>query len=87
MPDLIGDMRKDILEDKTGLQRNFWGVHIQAIYAPKSASIYYDPERYPDFEAKLTLLENAGFIIDISLSDAPLYRMTEEFVEMLRASR
>ena len=87
MPALIAEMRGDVLSDATGTKREFFPYNSGAIFAPGADKFFYDPETHPDLESKLVVLENHGYIIDVAVSDTARYRMTEEFVALLKEKK
>jgi hypothetical protein len=84
MPELLQEMRNDVLGDKTGLVREFF------ILPSEGASVNSSRQRFAYFESqhenllnKINLLEEYGFLIDVTPKNTPIYRMTEEFVDLL----
>jgi len=78
-PNLIGEMKADLLRSP----------HVREFSAIKSGTMMGDP-RMPRFvyksnsyPNKAQMLENLGFIVDVTPGNVPMYRMTEEFVELV----
>jgi hypothetical protein len=84
MPELIAEMREDLRTDPTGTKREFFPYDIGRIHAPGADKLFYEPKKHPDLRSKLTVLENHGYIVDVSISDTKRYRMTEHFVALLK---
>lgn len=86
MPVLISEMREDVISDASGTKREFYPYDGGAIHMPGNR-FFYDPEKHPDIETKLTVLENLGYITNVATSDTARFRMSEEFVAMLKATK
>jgi hypothetical protein len=97
MPKLIEEMAQDLIN---GLKYEFFIVDVRnvyggfsqdcSLYATNGASErdYLDETRqvwvHSNLPNKLKMLENHGFIVDVTADTAPHFRMTEEFVGLLR---
>jgi len=84
MPDLLQEMKNDILSDQTRLVREFF------VLPSEGASINGSRRRFVYFETqhdnllnKIALLEEYGFVIDITPRNTPMYRMTDELIDLL----
>ena len=44
---------------------------------------FYSEEKHPDLQNKVDLLESHGLVVDVTPGNAPMYRMTEDFVGLL----
>lgn len=86
MPDLISEIKKDLSNEKNKFIREFFVLPNKKVClggSQKPRFIYY-AEEYDDLHGKLTIMENMGYLIDVTLKNTPIFRMTEEFVELLR---
>lgn len=45
--------------------------------------LFYFEEDYENLQNKLDIIEDYGFIIDVRVGKAPIYRMTPEFIRYL----
>ncbi len=87
MPDLIAEMRQDVLGDDTKLVREF-RVMIRPDFplfggsSPRQFA-YYE-ETHADLRNMLSLLNDAGFIWQVTFEQFPIYRMTDDFINFLR---
>jgi|LSQX01.1.fsa_nt_gb hypothetical protein len=84
MPELINEMKHDIRSQGTKTCREFFVSSNKAftINTRNPAFMYYENE-HEDLLSKLRVLENEGFIIDITPSNAPKYQFTEQFIDLL----
>ncbi len=83
MPDLISEMRTDLR--KQPLSREVIILSKTAIYNPdpnKSLLVYYF-EDHDNLTEKLGILENLGFVEDITWNNTQRYSMSEHFAELL----
>lgn len=85
IPELLQEIKQDIT--KYPCRREFFvlleGVSI-AIY--KTPTLQYEEEVHSELNGKIGILENHGYIIDITPSTVPMYKMTEQFVDYLLKS-
>jgi hypothetical protein len=89
MPELIAEMSQDIRLEGYESVREF-------VLLPSERTLFNGGEkkRFVYFEAaidnligKVQILEHEGLVIDVSPGNAPIYRMTEEFVELLKKAK
>ena len=83
MPDLFREMFEDLSSEKNRATRRFFVINKGAILSTDGPALVYYPEAHPNIMGKIAILENRGFITDITPGNAPLYRLSEEFVELL----
>jgi hypothetical protein len=82
MPELIREMRADLSYPQNKLVRKFFIVSKEIEFESKGSLVYYT-EDHPDLEAKVEILENGGYITDITPYNVKEYRMSEEFVALV----
>ena len=84
MPDLVSEMRADLSREGSEFIREFFLVSKKWVmnYGRIPRFVYYY-EEHDNLDGKIQVLENYGFVIDITTGNAKKYRMTEEFVELL----
>lgn len=87
MPGLIAAMQKDLLEDKSGTVREFCPLNPDAIFGATGLLLYYDPADFPNLENSIHVLENHRYILDVSEGHTPRYRLTEEFVRLVKEAK
>ena len=87
MPRLLAEMKSDFKKEGMDLVREFAILSNRAVCfsSEKKRFIYYE-EDHPDLQNKVDLLEQYGFIKDVTPGNTPIYRMNEEFVEWLLAT-
>lgn len=83
MPELIAEMRDDLATHT--LCREFVIISKRACYNadPNRKTLVYYFEDHDGLVEKVGLLENRGFVDDITMSNVKRYRMQERFVELL----
>ena len=87
MPELFNEMKADIAGDKSCLVREFFVLPNELLTVSSSKPRFsYFEEQHHDLRNKLSLLLDAGFILDVSVTDTPIYRMSDKFVELIRTS-
>jgi hypothetical protein len=81
MPELIAEMSTDL--KRNPLIREFFLV--KKAWTMNYAKLYfqYYYEEHEKLEHKLTILENYGFVRDVTSRDTKMYRITEEFADYL----
>lgn len=85
MPGLLIEMKKDLSEDTTRLIREFVLLPVRGvIFNSTKRRFFYVESEHPDLKNKVDLLEQHGFVVDVTPRNTPIYRMTEEFVRLLR---
>lgn len=87
MPKLFAEMKTDLQGPDNEFVREFFvsprrGVNIND---NQRRFVYYE-EEHKNLMGKLQVLEGHGFLGDVTPGNAPMYRMTEEFVRFLRDS-
>jgi hypothetical protein len=83
MPELIEEMSIDL--KKTPLIRDFFVVSKKWVMNYGDPCFVYYTEDHENLSSKIKILENYGFVIDISPGNAPKYRIMENFSEYLLA--
>ncbi len=79
------DMARALKDEKTKLIREFFVLrnrHVKIGIPTKPRRIYFE-EDYENLQNKLDILEDYGFITDVRVGNAPIYRMTPELVQFL----
>jgi hypothetical protein len=85
MPELIFEMKSDIYNPEQKPIREFfiakktWSIN----FGDEPRFIYYE-EDHPGLRAKIKVLDNLGYVIEVRPGDLPIYRMTENFVRLLK---
>jgi hypothetical protein len=86
MPGLIGEIKKDLENPEYLLVREFFIISKRNILNTDSKTLVYYYEEHEDLKEKVQILENMGFVTDITPGNCPKYRMTEEFVNLVSKS-
>ncbi len=85
MPDLISEMKKDISVPENKFIREFflakksWTIN----FGDERRFIYYEEEHRGLWE-KIKVLDNLGYVSIVKSGTAPIYRMKEDFVKLLK---
>jgi len=84
MPELFYEIKEDIVGDKNGLVKEFMVIPNErlTVTSSKPRFIYYE-EQHQDLRNKLSLLLDAGFLEDVSVTNTPIFRMSDKFVELV----
>ena len=85
MPELITQFKTDLSTEDSKFIREFFVLPNNRVClggSEKPRLIYYEDE-HKGLRNKIDILENQGFLIDVTPGNAPIYRMTEEFVELI----
>jgi hypothetical protein len=87
MPELIAEMKTDLEQENGRFVREFFVLKKTHCLggSDKPRFAYYE-EDHSNLRGKLDLLEHHGYIHDVTPKNAPIYRMTEEFVRLVLAS-
>ncbi len=85
MPDLISEMKKDLYNPELRPIREFfiakkaWTIN----FGEEPRFIYYE-EDHPGLWGTAKVLDNFGYVIEVRPGTLPIYRMTEDFVRLLK---
>ena len=85
MPELIKEFKDDLSKANQKFIREFFVLENHKVVlggSGKPRFSYYE-EEHPNLRGKVDILENQGFLIDVTPSNVPVYRMTEEFVHLV----
>jgi len=85
MPELITEIKTDLSKQDHRLTREFFVLEDRKVHlggSEKPRLVYYE-EDHKDLRCKIDLLENQGFLVDVTIGNAPIYRMSEELVELI----
>ncbi|QDV79856.1 hypothetical protein [Botrimarina mediterranea] len=88
MPELLREMKQDITAPDAGTVREFFVVPTAgAVINSTHPRFRYHESEHSDLRGKAELLESNGFLIDVTSTNLPRYRMTEEFVDLLTSHK
>ena len=82
MPDLLSEMESDLRSEGHEFTRQFFLLSKRWVLPYRTPHFRYY-EEHDDLGGKLQILESHGFVTDMTTGRAKMYRMTEEFVELL----
>ncbi len=84
MPELIKEMRNDFSGKEMSECREFVILPKRTIpFQSKQPVFSYFEDEHPYLISNIRILENYGFITDITQTSTPRYQFNEEFVNML----
>ncbi|MFO0838364.1 MAG: hypothetical protein U1D55_07520 [Phycisphaerae bacterium] len=88
MPALIAEIKSDLAGEDGQVVREFFVIERRSIAMGGSSKprFAYYVEDHPQLHGQLEILENRGYIIDVTPGNTPVFRMTEEFVDLVRTS-
>jgi len=86
MSALISELKADLGREDSDTVREFFVLPNRRVALGGSSQrrfVYYEDE-HDNLLGKIAILENKGFVHDVTPGNAPVFRMTEEFIECLR---
>lgn len=84
MPDLLKEMQHDLRQPAQANWREFFVVPEGVQFnGPQKSFLFYIGNTGNDYLNKVRILEAIGYVEDITSGNAPMFRMSEEFVELL----
>lgn len=86
MPKILLEMVDDIKNDKTQSIREFVILPNKRVNfnSDKLRFAYYE-DAHPNVRIQTDRLVALGFLIDVTVGNAPIYRMSENFISLLKA--
>jgi hypothetical protein len=81
LPELIAEMSADLKSNP--LVREFFVVSERWVMNYPDSCFAYYLEKHENLQGKIHILENHGFVVDITTSTAKKYRIMEDFAEYL----
>jgi hypothetical protein len=84
MPVLIAEMKKGLEGDEGKFVREFFVMSKRHTLggSEKPRFVFYE-EDHDNLRGKIDILENQGFLTDVTPGNTPIYRMSEEFVRLV----
>ncbi len=76
-------MKEDLSNKEYQFIREFFLLSKRLEFNPSKNYFSYYLEEHKDLLDKIIVLENHGYVMDITSTSTKKYRMTEEFVEMV----
>jgi len=84
MPALIAEMKQDLERDDGKCVREFFVMSKRhSLGGSDKPRFFYYEEDHDNLRGKIDILENRGYLIDVTPGNCPIYRMTEEFVTLV----
>jgi uncharacterized membrane protein YgcG len=85
MPQLLEEMREDISSEENRLIREFAILpNRKVLFNYSKRHFSYFADEHEDLRNKIDILEDYGFVTDVTTGNTPIYRMREEFLGHLR---
>jgi len=84
MPDLLREMKEDLSNQETKFIREFVISPSERVGLTllDKCLVYYE-NQHELLKSKINILENHGYLYDVSETSLPKYRFTEEFVALV----
>lgn len=80
MPELIREMKKDFCDPDYASVREFAVIPNERVrFNSQQLRFAYYEDKFVDLKGKVAVLENQGYVVDVTPGNAPIYRITEEF--------
>ncbi len=87
MPELIAKMKADFTKYKNASIREFVVLPSdRVVFNSQQPRFHYFENQHQNLKGKVDVLENHGYVSDVTVSNAPIYRITEEFWELVLTS-
>lgn len=84
MPDLLLEMKQDVSAPDATTVREFFVVPtVGTVISSSHPRFRYHESEHTDLRGKIALLESNDFLIDVTSTNLPRYRITEELVDLL----
>ena len=85
MPDLFAEMLKDLDDDESRSIREFVVMPNKRVSfnSCKPRFSYFEDE-HPNLRVQVDRLHYAGYLDDVTVGHAPIYRMREQFIVLLK---
>ena len=83
MPKVLAEIKEDLTKEGNEFTREFFIISKHWTLNVIDPCFVYYFEDHENLQGKIHILENYGFVIDVTPKNAKKYRMTEEFVELL----
>jgi len=85
MAHLLAEMKADLAGEGRSHVREFFVLPNERVRlggSEKPRFVYYE-DQHENLRGKLDILENAGYIMDVTPKNTPIFRMSEDFVRLL----
>ena len=85
MPHLLAEMKADLAGDGKGHVREFFVLPNDRVGLGRIEKLrfFYFEDQHENLRGKLDILDNAGYIDDVTPGRTPIFRMSEDFVRLL----
>lgn len=84
VPELIAEMRSDLTQPDNASVREFVVLRDSRTGFNSSRRRFrYHEDEHSDLLGQITVLENEGYVEDVTVGQTPIYRFSEGFVETL----
>lgn len=84
MPELISEMKEDFSKNENSSIRELVVLPSNKVkFNSQQPRFTYFEDQHQNLKGEITILENHGYILDVTISNAPIYRITEEFWDMV----
>ena len=89
MPNLIKEIQEDLKKPEFTVIREFFVLPNNRVMFNSGVErcLFYFEEQHDNLKHKIKLLENHGFVNDITHTNTPKYQMTEEFVDCVTRAK
>lgn len=84
MPELIAEMKTDFTKSENSTIREFVILpYDRVISNDQQPRFYYCEHQHENLRGKISILENHGYVRDVTVSNTPIYRITEDFWNLI----
>jgi hypothetical protein len=81
---LIAEMKTDFTKSENSTIREFVILpYDRVISNDQQPRFYYFEHQHENLRGKISILENHGYVRDVTVSNTPIYRITEDFWNLI----
>ena len=83
-PRVLMEMKDDVKNPEFSSVREFFVKSSRSTISREGSFFEYHTDVHDDLVAAVCHLEELGYVVDVTSGNTPMYRMTEQFIDMLR---
>ena len=82
MPEWFDEIKTDLSAPDNRVLRDFYVLPSSGVIF-NGVGLTYAEDQVSNLRAKIAVLQNSGYVVDVTHSNVPAFRMSEEFVALL----
>jgi hypothetical protein len=84
MPDLLDEMCRDLTQSKDIIYRELVALPTErTTFNHDGPRLEYYETKHPNLNIQIAILVESGYLRNVSITNWPIYRMSEKFVELV----